>query len=108
MPGFNEEAFVEKAKQWFDITSFPVSPNGMVKEYETYKDALWEAGRNRTSFAFFLHGSDQWRLLSLKEGMKGEMGVDLHDSLKKLDVVVLFPAGLSEMPWVYPGRVGRR
>ncbi len=96
VPGFNEEAFVAKAKQWFDIASFPVSSNGMVKEYETYKDALWEAGRKRTSFAFFLHGSDQWRLLSLKEGMKREMGVDLHDSLKKLDVVVLSRLGFQK------------
>ncbi len=96
VPGFSEEAFVEKAKQWFDITSFSVSPNGMVKEYETYKNALWEAGQNRTSFAFFLHGSDQWRLLSLKEGMKGEMGMELHDSLKKLDVVVLSRLGFQK------------
>ena len=96
VPGFNEESFVEKAGKWFDITSFSVSPNGMVKEYETYKNALWEAGQNRTSFAFFLHGSDQWRLLSLKEGMKREMGDALHDSLKKLDVVVLSRLGFQK------------
>lgn len=87
--GFQEASFLLKAKKWFDIKSFSLSAHGMDKEYEFQKDTLSRAGRNGTAFAFFLHGSDQWRLLSLKEGAHREMGDDLHASLKKLDVVVL-------------------
>jgi uncharacterized protein (DUF1015 family) len=89
VPGFQEASFLEKAEHYFDIKLFPVSSSGMADQYETYKDVLQEAGLKRTSFAFFHHGGDRWYLLSLKEGAHGEMGDDLHDSLKKLDVVVL-------------------
>ena len=89
VPDFQVASFLEKAENYFDIKPFPVSSSGMADQYETYKDVLHEAGLNRTSFAFFHHGSDRWYLLSLKEGAHGEMGDELHDSLKKLDVVVL-------------------
>ena len=89
VPGFQEASFLEKAEKYFDIKSFSLASDGMGKEYEFQKDVLARAGQNGTAFAFFLHGSAQWRLLSLKEGALGEMGDGLHASLKKLDVVVL-------------------
>ncbi|OQY43974.1 MAG: hypothetical protein B6240_11405 [Desulfobacteraceae bacterium 4572_87] len=89
VPGFQEAAFFEKAEKYFDIKTFPISSNGMINQYETYKDSLQEAGLNGTSFAFFCHGSDWWYMLSLKEGAHEQMGDALHSSLKNLDVVVL-------------------
>ena len=87
--GFQEASFFEKAEKYFHIKSFPISSNDMANQYETYKDALQDAGLNRTSFAFFHHGSDRGFLLSLKDEAYHEMREDLDASLKKLDVVVL-------------------
>jgi uncharacterized protein (DUF1015 family) len=89
VPGFQEASFLLEAEKYFEVKPLPISSNGMANDYETYKEALEDVGRNRTSFAFFHHGSDRWFMLSLKEDAHGEMGDDLHDSLKKLDVVVL-------------------
>ena len=86
---FQDATFFEKAAKYFDIKPFPISSNGMTGECETCKELLEEAGLNKTSFAFFHHGGEQWYLLSLKDGAYERMGDDLHDSLKKLDVVVL-------------------
>ena len=87
--GFQEASFFEKAEKYFHIKSFPISSNDTANQYETYKDALQDAGLNRTSFAFFHHGSDRGFLLSLKDEAYHEMREDLDASLKKLDVVVL-------------------
>ena len=89
VPDFQEASFFLKAEKYFDIKAFPVSSGELASEYETYKDVLQDAGLNKTSFAFFHHGSDRGFLLSLKEAAHHEMGEDLHASLKKLDVVVL-------------------
>ncbi|MBW2709470.1 MAG: DUF1015 domain-containing protein, partial [Deltaproteobacteria bacterium] len=89
VPGFQTASFFEKVEKYFDIKAFPVSPGEMASEYETFKDALLEAGQDRTAFSFFHHGSDRGFLLSLKDAARNEMGEALHASLKKLDVVVL-------------------
>ncbi len=87
--GFEAASFFKKAEKYFDIKPFAVSMDKMADDYENFKNLLGETGEERTAFAFFYHGSDKAFLLSLKEGAHGEMGEDLHDSLKKLDVVVL-------------------
>ena len=87
--GFEAVSFLKRAEKYFDIKPFAVSPEKMADEYAGFKNLLAETGEERTAFAFFYHGSDKAFLLSLKEGAHGEMGEDLHDSLKKLDVVVL-------------------
>ncbi|MCF8127125.1 MAG: DUF1015 domain-containing protein [Deltaproteobacteria bacterium] len=87
--GFEAASFFKKAEKYFDIKPFDVSSDKMADQYENFKALLSETGEDRTAFAFFYHGSDRGFLLSLKEGAHGEMGEDLHDSLKQLDVVVL-------------------
>ncbi len=87
--GFEEEAFLEKAGRYFDIKPFPVSRDGLAGDYEDFKDDLSAAGEKGTAFTFFHHGSARAFLMSLKKGAHGEMGDDLHESLKQLDVVVL-------------------
>jgi hypothetical protein len=86
--GFEAASFFRKAEKYFDIKPFDVSSDKMADEYENFKNLLAVTGEKRTAFAFFYHGSDKEFLLSLKEGAHGEMGEDLHDSLKQLDVVV--------------------
>jgi uncharacterized protein (DUF1015 family) len=87
--GFEEASFLEKAEEFFDIKPLAVSSDNMADQYEDFKDLLGETGEERTAFAFFHHGGDKAFLLSLKEDAHNEMGEDLHDSLKQLDVVVL-------------------
>ncbi len=89
VPGFDENAFLEKAETYFDITPFTVSKDKLADAYETYKQALQKAGEERTAITAFLHGSDRGFLLSLKPSAHDAMGDELHDALKKLDVVVL-------------------
>jgi uncharacterized protein (DUF1015 family) len=87
--GFEADAFLEKAGRYFDIKPFPVSPEHMAGDYEDFKNDLSESGEKGTAFTFFHHGSDRAFLMSLKKGAHEEMGEDLHESLKQLDVVVL-------------------
>lgn len=89
VPDFDEGSFLRKAEHYFHVKPFSVSTGHMAEVYETYKGALQEAGEERTAISFFLHGSDRAFLLTLKPEARDEMGDDLHDSLKKLDVVVL-------------------
>lgn len=89
VPLFQEAPFFEKAKRYFDIQSFAVSPDEMAADYKNFKSMLLDMGEERTAFAFFYHGSHKGFFLSLKPDVRDEMGEDLHDSLKKLDVVVL-------------------
>jgi uncharacterized protein (DUF1015 family) len=87
VPEFAEASFFDKAAKWFEIEAYPVT--GDANEAETAKEMLQNAGKQNTSFAFFLHGSEKWWVLTLKPGMEAAMGDDLHASLKKLDVEVL-------------------
>jgi len=89
VPGFQEASFFEKAKRYFDIQSFAVSPVEMAADYKKFKNMLLDMGEERTAFAFFYHGSHKGFLLAVKPDVRDEMGEDLYDSLKKLDVVVL-------------------
>ncbi|MDQ1335979.1 MAG: hypothetical protein QG552_2929 [Thermodesulfobacteriota bacterium] len=89
VPGFNTESFLEKLEQWFDVASFPLDTGNISHASQDLKDRLGKAGERRAAFGWYTQGSDQWRLLSRKPDMEGEMGDDLHPSLKVLDVLVL-------------------
>jgi uncharacterized protein (DUF1015 family) len=89
VPGFEVGSFLERAAQWFDVEAFPMAIQSIPQASADLKQRLERAGRNRSVFGWYLHGSDQWHLLSLKPGMRAEMGDDLHPSLKALDVLVL-------------------
>jgi uncharacterized protein (DUF1015 family) len=89
VPGFETGAFLEKAKQWFDVKAFPLAIGNISHASQELKQSLEKAGESQTALGWYAQDSDQWRLLSLKSGMRGEMGDDLHSSLKALDVLVL-------------------
>jgi uncharacterized protein (DUF1015 family) len=89
VPGFEAGSFLEKAARWFDVEAFPITVQSAPQASAELKQRLEKAGGNRTAFGWYLHDSDQWYLLSLKPGMRAEMGDDLHPSLKALDVLVL-------------------
>ena len=88
VPGFESGPFFEKARKWFDIKEFPLKGR-LSHECPDLKRRLEKEGERQTAFAFYQHDGDCWHLLSLKSGVRAEMGNDLHPSLKKLDVLVL-------------------
>ncbi|WP_028320189.1 DUF1015 domain-containing protein [Desulfatiglans anilini] len=89
VPGFDLDRFLERSSAWFEIepVSLPKTPSDA--EYMELRDSLAEAGRVTSAFALVLHGDERVFLFTLKPGARKEMGDDLHDSLKKLDVLVL-------------------
>jgi len=89
VPGFEAGSFLEKAARWFDVESFPLATRSIPQASVELKQRLEKAGEHRSAFGWYMHNSDRWYLLSLKPGMRGEMGNDLHPSLKALDVLVL-------------------
>jgi len=89
VPGFETRAFLEKTKSWFDVEAFPLDTGNISHASQELKQRLAQAGENRTAFGWYAQDSNQWHLLTLKPGMRAEMGDDLHPSLKALDVLVL-------------------
>ncbi|MCD6295775.1 MAG: DUF1015 domain-containing protein [Deltaproteobacteria bacterium] len=89
VPDIEPGTLLERVGKWFGITSFPFKGNDISKECADLKQKLKEAGRQDTVIAFYHTKSDQCYLLSLKPGARGQLGDDLHASLKKLDVLVL-------------------
>ena len=89
VPGFEVGPFLEKIARWFDVESFPFSPESLLQGSARLKQRLEKAGEHRAAFGWTMHNSDRWYLLSLKPDMRDEMGNDLHPSLKALDVLVL-------------------
>lgn len=87
--GFETDAFLEKARQWFDVEVYPLAAQNIHEALGDLKQRLEKAGEHRTAFGWYMHTSDRWYILSLKPGIRGEMGDDLHPSLKALDVLVL-------------------
>ena len=89
VPGFELKAFLEKAGRWFHVESFPMAGKDISGTSARLKGRLQETGADVTTFGWCGHGADQWYVLTLKAGMRQEMGDDLHPSLKALDVLVL-------------------
>ena len=86
---FELETFLERLKQWFEITPLPFSNSNVSDRSLNLKGMLEEKGRSSSVIGFHHHNGQQSYLFSLKPGMQDEMGADLHPSLKKLDVLVL-------------------
>jgi len=86
---FELETFLERLKQWFEITPLPFSSSNVSDRSLNLKGMLEEKGRSSSVIGFHHHNGQQSYLFSLKPGMQDEMGADLHPSLKKLDVLVL-------------------
>jgi uncharacterized protein (DUF1015 family) len=87
--GFEQGAFLERAARWFHVETHPMVTRDVLHAASDLKRRLKEEGETGTALAWYVHGSDQWHLFSLKEEMREEMGDDLHPSLKALDVLAL-------------------
>jgi uncharacterized protein (DUF1015 family) len=83
------ETFLETLGQWFEIATLPPSSFDLSPRHLALKKALEEKGHVASAIGFHHHGDDTDYIFTLKQGARDEMGEDLHDSLKKLDVLVL-------------------
>jgi uncharacterized protein (DUF1015 family) len=86
---FQLDSFLDSLKQWFEITALSSSKSDPPSQSLKLKRALEEKGRSTSAIGFHCQGDNSCYLFSLKEGVRDEMGEDLHASLKKLDVLVL-------------------
>lgn len=86
---FGVDSVLGRIKEWFEIQSLPVSSADRSSQGLKLKNRLEEEGREKSVIGFLHHGGDKIYLLSLKPGMRHEMGVDLQPSLRQLDVLVL-------------------
>ena len=86
---FSPGAFFEKVGQWFDIEEMPFSKTQGKTAAASFKRALADRGRSRSTIGLFHKGGEHFSMLSLKPEKRDEMGDDLHPSLRQLDVLVL-------------------
>lgn len=76
-------------EKWFDILPLPRSLKETMGNAQELRTLLEQEGEKGMAFAFYRHGSEEGHLLRLKPDALGHMGDDLHESLKKLDVLIL-------------------
>jgi uncharacterized protein (DUF1015 family) len=88
-PGFEVETFLKAVRRWFEITAFPLGGSRREEVYQNLTRMLGEKGRQNSAIGFHHRAGDHCYLLSLKPGMREDMGEDLHPALKQLDVLVL-------------------
>jgi uncharacterized protein (DUF1015 family) len=86
---FEAGSFLNKLTTWFETRELPAEALGSETGRGNLKKELAQEGRHTSAIGLYYHGSRTVHLLTLKPGMRDEMGDDLHDSLKKLDVLVL-------------------
>ncbi|MGD8983826.1 MAG: DUF1015 domain-containing protein [Desulfobacteraceae bacterium] len=86
---FQLDSFLDSLKPWFEITALPSSKSESSSRSMELRRMLEEKGRSTSAIGFHCHGDSSYHLFSLKEGVRDEMGEDLHASLKRLDVLVL-------------------
>jgi uncharacterized protein (DUF1015 family) len=86
---FQLDSFLDSLKQWFDIAALPASKSDPASQSLELQRLLEEKGGSTSAIGFHCHGDNKCYLFSLKEGVRDDMGEDLHTSLKKLDVLVL-------------------
>jgi uncharacterized protein (DUF1015 family) len=94
--GFQLAPFIEKLKQWFEITVLPSGDMHHENDLQVLKARLDENSGTTSAIGFRLQGEDRTFLFQLKAGMRDKMGEDLDPSLKKLDVLVLSRLVLQE------------
>ena len=87
--GFQLAPFIEKLKQWFEITVLPSGDMHHDNDLQVLKKRLDENSGTTSAIGFRLQGEDRTFLFLLKPEMRDKMGEDLDPSLKKLDVLVL-------------------
>ncbi len=87
-PDFKIEPFLEKLKQWFDITTLPFSDT-ISQGCIDLKKELGQKGTNNTAIGFCHQLAKQFSILALKPDAREKMGEDIHPSLRQLDVLVL-------------------
>jgi uncharacterized protein (DUF1015 family) len=86
---FEAESFLDKLSTWFETRVLPAEALGTETAQGSLKKELAEEGQHTSAIGLYYHGSQAFHLLTLKPDMRDKMGDDLHDSLKKLDVLVL-------------------
>jgi uncharacterized protein (DUF1015 family) len=86
---FQLDSFLDSLKQWFEIAALSSSKSDPASQNLELKSMLEEKGRSTSAIGFHCHGDNNYYLFSLKEGVRYDMGEDLHTSLKELDVLVL-------------------
>ena len=86
---FRLETFLETLRQWFDVTTLSPSDSDPSPRHLVLRKVLEEKGHITSAIGFHHHGGHADYILTLKQGARDEMGEDLHDSLKELDVLVL-------------------
>ena len=86
---FQLAPFLERLKQWFEISILPSGDMNHENNLQVLKERLDKEGGTTSAMGFRLHGEDRTFLLLLKQEMRDKMGEDLDPSLKKLDVLVL-------------------
>ena len=86
---FQLESFLKDAQRWFEVTALSSSKSDPSSQGLQLQGILEEKGRSTSAIGFRCHGDNPCYLFSLKEGVREEMGEDLHPSLKNLDVLVL-------------------
>jgi uncharacterized protein (DUF1015 family) len=88
-PDFKTREFLASVQARFYVHPFPLSsstPEGLAS---VISSRLSEYGREGTCIGFYHTGSENYHLLCLKPEAIGEIGDDVHPSLKKIDVLVL-------------------
>jgi uncharacterized protein (DUF1015 family) len=88
-PGFEPGVFKDKVGRWFEIKDFPWSRPEMRASARELKRVLMSEGERGSTIGVCHKGGKGFFLLTLKPEMRHEMGDDLHESLRNLDVLVL-------------------
>ncbi|OPX41724.1 MAG: hypothetical protein B1H13_00565 [Desulfobacteraceae bacterium 4484_190.3] len=88
-PGFELKEFLSRIETWFTVEKIPLPSGDPADGSPNFRNALAKAGISNTVIGFYHGGAENGYILSLKNGMRNEMGEDLHPALKELDVLVL-------------------
>lgn len=84
-----ETAFPEDLAQWFEKSPLPMPLSEAGSRANEIRGLIEEAGRETMAFGLFRHGHEDGFIFRLRKGAEADMGDDLHDSLRKLDVLIL-------------------
>jgi uncharacterized protein (DUF1015 family) len=88
-PQFELPSFLETVASRFSISEHPLPGKNLPDECTALKQRLEDEGGHNSVMAFYHHNADRAYVLSLKPGVRDNLGEDLHPSQKKLDVLVL-------------------
>ncbi len=87
LPGYERQAFLNRAAEYFDILELPFEPGNPAPARSEFCFNLAADGWEKHVIGFASHGENVLRILTLKDGVMDSL--DLHPALKDLDVVVL-------------------